>query len=334
MKTSKKLIAAAVSAVLMLGAMPVSASAAMTGPPASIMQMYERIAEWENVSVDDCIIKIGTVRDSTIVTPNKLYSVSVWQRGPLRVTVKPGTELTPEEVSDAWRRYLTETDRLEGAYGLNSVPQITETETEGTYLVEMDEVWRHGAYIFPDSLTMIPQVEKIEGQYRYHTDDRVNSGYISRILFQCDFTPAPEDFPDLNISSISYSDFYQSWDLRLRGEDTEYGSFHDYYSAYTLMKSLDFVWDVGYEYASTELADYNEDSFIYIDDYEPIFHRGDLNWDGEVDIVDAVLLARLTAEDTDIPLAESSYVNADTDGDGLITLRDVTVILNRAANIQ
>lgn len=334
MKTSKKLIAAAVSAVLMLSAMPLSAGAAMTGPPASIMQMYERIAKWENVSLDDCFIEVGALRDSTVITPNKLYHITILHNSPCRVTVRPGTELTPEDVSEAWRSYLIATDSINGAYGLDSEPQVTETETEGTYLVEMAEVWRHGDYPFVDALTMIPQVEKIEGEYGYWTFSRANSGGFECLTFQCDFEPTAEDFPNLNVSDISYDNYNQRWELRLNGNNSEIASYQDYFAAYSLMRSLDFVKELGYTYFETDLADFGDDTRIPIGEYEPVFHRGDLNWDGEVDIVDAVLLARLTGEDSEIPLAESGYVNADLDGDGLITLRDVTVILNRAANIR
>lgn len=328
MKTKKKLLAAAVSAVLMLSAMPFSAGAAMTGPADSVMQMYERIAEWENVSLEDCYIKVGDVRDVTLFTPNKPYSITIWNRDPFRVTVKPGTTLTPEDVSDAWRAYMTALGQIDNAYGLDTVPEVTETETEGTYLVYLEDAWRHGVYIFPDSLTLIPQVERIEGKYGYHTDSRANYGEIPFLVFQCDITPTAEDFPGLNVKSIRYDEsFYNAWLLELN----EKNNYREYVKAYQIMQSLDYVHDLYFPYSETALYDTSEDVSIPIGDYETVFLRGDLNKDGEVDVMDAVLLARLTAEDTDIPVSESGIVNADADGDGLLTLRDVTLILEKAA---
>lgn len=334
MKATKKLLAAAVSTVLALGALPISAHAAVTGPPASIMQMYERIAEWENVSVDDCFIEIGDIRDARLITPNKMYFITVWDGDWLRVTVKEGTELTPEDVSDAWRNYLTATGRLEGAYGLDSIPVVAETETPGTYLVQMNEVWRHGVYIFPDCLTTIPNVVKIEGQYNYNTSSRVNHETILCLSFQCDFTPTAEDFPDIEIEEIRRSQWSDGWELVLPAESNrQYASYQDYFAAYVSLRSLDFVRNVDMGYMITEMYDPNEDATIQMDEYEPVFYRGDLNTDGQIDLRDAVLLARLTAEDNEIPAAKLGLVNADADGDGLVTLRDVTAVLEKAADI-
>lgn len=334
MKATKKLLAAAVSTVLALGALPFSAHAAVTGPPASIMQMYERIAEWDGVSVDDCFTEIGALRGAALITPKKMYFIDIWQSGPLRVTVKEGTELTPEDVSGAWRDYLTATGGLDGAYGLDSVPEIMETETAGTYLVEMDEVWRHGDYPFADALTLLPNVEKIEGQYGYHTDSRPNTVRIYCIRFQCDFTPAPEDFPELDVADISHSEYTDAWELTLPYDAWDSSSYPDYFAAYAALRSLDFVRDVHMGWITTEVADGNEDATIRIGEYEPVFYRGDLNTDGQIDLRDAVLLARLTAEDSEIPAAKLGLVNADADGDGFVTLRDVTAVLEKIANIQ
>lgn len=334
MKATKKLLAAAMSAALALGALPLSASAAMTGPPASIVQMYERIAEWENVSLDDCFTEIGGLWDAKLITPNKMYFIDVYKDEWLRVTVKAGTVLTPEDVSNAWRDYLIATGDLEGAYGLDETPIVTETETKGTYLVKMDEVWRHGVYIFPDSLTTIPHVEKIEGQYRYHTDSRPNHVMIYCLRFQCDFTPTAEDFPELDVADISYSDRSNTWELVLPYSAWDKSSYPDYFAAYAYMRSLDFVHDVKMGWITTELADASEDATIRIDEYEPVFYRGDLNKDGQLDIRDAVWLARLTAEDNEIPVEALGLANADADGDGLVTLRDITAVLEKIAAMR
>ncbi len=60
---------------------------------------------------------------------------------------------------------------------------------------------------------------------------------------------------------------------------------------------------------------------------EPLL--GDVNRDGEVSIADAVLLCRITAEDScdDVTLTEQSFIAADYDKDNLITILDVMKLL-------
>ena len=55
--------------------------------------------------------------------------------------------------------------------------------------------------------------------------------------------------------------------------------------------------------------------------------RGDVNCDGNVSISDAVLLARLVAEDTAVTVTEQGMENADLNGDGELTSDDTTQLL-------
>lgn len=67
--------------------------------------------------------------------------------------------------------------------------------------------------------------------------------------------------------------------------------------------------------------------------YPPMSARvlGDITVDGVTDVSDAVLLARFCAEDADVGITEAGLCSADVDGDGLVTLHDVTALLRRIA---
>ena len=57
--------------------------------------------------------------------------------------------------------------------------------------------------------------------------------------------------------------------------------------------------------------------------------RGDVNGDGGITVADAVLLCRMTAEDScdDITLTQQSFIAADYNLDGLITIQDAAELL-------
>ena len=59
---------------------------------------------------------------------------------------------------------------------------------------------------------------------------------------------------------------------------------------------------------------------------------GDINNDLAVDVRDAVILSRIIAEDTALTVTDAGLLNADTNGDGLITLSDLTALLTVLAN--
>ena len=60
---------------------------------------------------------------------------------------------------------------------------------------------------------------------------------------------------------------------------------------------------------------------------------GDLNLDCDINIADAVLLARFAAEDAELSLTAAGSGNADFDGDGLVTARDTAALLRSLADI-
>jgi len=72
---------------------------------------------------------------------------------------------------------------------------------------------------------------------------------------------------------------------------------------------------------------FGEKTLTYIiDGKETATLTGDVDLNGAVTITDAVLLMRLVNEDSAVPVAYS-WANADTDSDGMLTIADVTTLL-------
>ena len=60
---------------------------------------------------------------------------------------------------------------------------------------------------------------------------------------------------------------------------------------------------------------------------------GDVNCDGEVDVKDCVLLARVVGNDTEATVTNQGMSNADCDGDGEVKIDDLVQLLRCVANI-
>lgn len=58
---------------------------------------------------------------------------------------------------------------------------------------------------------------------------------------------------------------------------------------------------------------------------------GDADCSDQIDISDAVLTAKFVAEDAGASITDQGKLNADTNGDGNITLEDTELILKRIA---
>lgn len=61
---------------------------------------------------------------------------------------------------------------------------------------------------------------------------------------------------------------------------------------------------------------------------------GDFNGDSTVSLADLVLLARFTAQDTELSLGADAFATADFDGDGLIDTADLTLLSRRLAGLS
>ena len=60
---------------------------------------------------------------------------------------------------------------------------------------------------------------------------------------------------------------------------------------------------------------------------------GDVNNNGEVDVKDAVLLARIVGQDVTASLSDQGRINADVDRDGVVSAPDLTMLLRALANL-
>jgi len=63
------------------------------------------------------------------------------------------------------------------------------------------------------------------------------------------------------------------------------------------------------------------------------YKRGDVDCNGDVDVLDAVMLARVAAEDTQTGVSAQGKLNADTNGDNAVTNQDLSKLLKYLANI-
>ena len=61
---------------------------------------------------------------------------------------------------------------------------------------------------------------------------------------------------------------------------------------------------------------------------------GDINEDGKLTVSDAILLARVTANDTTVPVSQKGMDQCDMDGDGKLSASDITLMLRRIAHID
>lgn len=68
------------------------------------------------------------------------------------------------------------------------------------------------------------------------------------------------------------------------------------------------------------------DGLVWRPDENSVTMYGDLNLDGKIEVTDAVLLHRLLNEEM-LTLGAAAYANADCEQDGLLTIADVTLIL-------
>ena len=68
--------------------------------------------------------------------------------------------------------------------------------------------------------------------------------------------------------------------------------------------------------------------------YDTQIRTGDLNGDNLVTVSDAILLARIVAEDKTVHTTDEMIAAADMDGDGFVTSQDMTALVKQIAGIQ
>lgn len=314
---------------------------------APLQQYYNRIAGWENTTLDNCII----LSDRTMLTPNKPYHIEKTRCSPYRFYLKEGTTLDKDELLAKWRQMM-----LDAGYAGENLDAMLERDiggmefeaSEGGYLVKnaRDD---YGGVTLADCLKRFPQVMRIETEYCYMTYDRVNYSGDYCFTFRSSREISAADFPGINLSQLELGpEEILPIRCRLWLATSDYAS---YFQAAQILQSLDFVSGLNLNFSATELADLQEDTPMRLG-FETIFARydpetaleikseraaveayGDMNEDGTIDISDAVLLARFAAEDPDANIARAVINHADLDSDGYVNSSDVIVILRYIAKL-
>lgn len=289
---------------------------------------FERIAGWQNAALSDCIV-LGA---DELLTPDKPYQISRVRFTPYSVFLRSGGTLDPEAVKAKWKEMLLAAGYPENA-GMWDYYTCEITETDGGYQIRVPQDAYAGISL-ADCLMTFPEVQRIEAQFGYATDDRPNqpSDFALRFTVDGTETPQPEDFPALSGMQIAgdtplpAQQSKSTWTLTL-----ESGQYADYYEAAKYLQTLSFVQDLKLVYSSTELGDASDDARILDPAPTVLYNRGDINQDGSADVGDAVLLARYLAADAEAVVYDQGLKNADVDGNGSVRDEDLTALLRRIA---
>ncbi len=303
--------------------------------------MYERIARWQETTVDQCIV----VSDKQFLTPTKPYEIYRMRFSTYRITFRQGTKPDWDAILETWKNVLREGGYPENileffTYELSDMPESAEFANVYDFRTTQDE-WAQ--YSLLDVLKNIPEVEKIEAQFGYRTDSQVN---LDRDY--CISLPKQENASALNISGIR-----EIVDMPEYNRTTIYLNTKDYTAYFEAVKQLRAEGiDAAIGHSSTEMASGMDDAYYVIPYYETLYEcsetelqpetslllanvtaYGDMNEDGTVDISDAVMLARFAAEDSSVRISQAAVSHADFNGDGNVTGSDVIVILRYIAKL-
>ena len=288
----------------------------------------ERIAGWQNAALSDCVI----LGEDTLLTPDKPYQISRVRFTPYSVSLRSSGTIDPETVKARWKEMLLAAGYPENA-GMWDYYTCEITETDGGYQIKVPQD-AYAGITLADCLMTFPDVQRIQAQFGYLTNDRPNqpSGFAFRFTVDGTEMPQPEDFPALSGVQIAgdvplpAQQTKSTWFLTL-----ESGKYEDYFAAAKYLQTLSFVHDLKLGYVSTELADDSDDARILDPAPTVLYDRGDLNQDGSADVGDAVLLARYLSADTEAVVYDQGLKNADVDGNGSIRDDDITALLKRIA---
>lgn len=301
-----------------------------TAQSKSMQAYFERIAGWENTTLDDCYILNGT----QLLTPEKPYSVAYRQCSPYCFYLKRGTKPDADAIRKKWREMMIAAGYPDDSRLDNEIGKMRFEFSQGGYLIQDARTEFASASII-DCLQSFPNVERVTAQFCYTTDDRVNGSGSYQFYFTSDRALTKADFPQLSVKEMAQQlvnivpgeEQPTLYSLRLSSE-----RYQDYYAAVPYLLSLDFISDLKLGYMLTALADLNDDTQMKLPDWDTLYRRGDATGDDTVDISDAVSVARFCAEDAAVTL--NSLRNADCDNDGNVAFSDVTAILKQIAKLD
>ena len=326
----KRIITAALAAIITAAALSLPAAATRED---ALAEMQARIAGWEEVSQDDCFMLANQY-----ITPNRPYKLDIVRCGPYTVTMKPGTALT-EAAAEAWYTELEENGYPEASLAYARGKQTVTETADGKYTISLNggqETW--GKLSLLEVLARDENVERIEAPFEYWTD-RVNEQSDYGYLFRAapDLTEA--DFPELHIAQMEHWEWDgETWyEIHLAVEqpdeadtvswaDARRAEYAEHLAQLPVMQSYSFVQDLQIGWEQTLLAEYGENVRTQIGPMT-VFYRGDLNTDEQRTVSDAVLLARVSAEDAGTPVTEDGIRNADVNCDGVLNVQDLGCML-------
>ena len=285
----------------------------------------ERIAGWENVTLQDCFLLRTQSGNAQVLTPEHPYTIQYFRTGPYRITFSGDNVPKEEEVLEKWAEMLRDTSYRDQELHCTFKP------AEYGY-----DVMANMGILLEECLKSFPQTESIDAQYAYRTDDRANHydggyAYDYSYCFQCDRTPVPEDFPSLDVASIRKDEPTGAWKLYLNNDQ-----YSDYFAGFRTMLDSEIVKNLGFDYIITQLFDDRDDAQMDLPERTVVWERtisGDLDGDGSISAYDASLVLRganeITAgiEAANRTLTPAQEALGDVDGDGELTAFDASCIL-------
>lgn len=327
----KKLLSALCALVLSGTALCMPVSAEDDGDFYKGPFAYQRLntASWQDTfrylaelnfgdSVEDCIIKeteyVGYPA-AYVYTPHMWYFVYQLPKNPFRITVKDGTEPTAE-ILDQIRDYHTTTAGITYGY------QLTPSDTPDTYEISVtssaggtDPDLQEKAFEILRSDPNIVQIEKscgyivIDDSWGYQFTASGDPGLTAEQL-------VPVLGAEVQVTPTGTTDENGRDEYRISAG----ASYFTYFNSYKDVQALDCLDADSLVIEGIHDMTAPSETLPTSDQFDTLFYRGDLSGDNTVDIKDAVLLARLTAEDDTLTCAVQ---NADYNADGLVDLRDI-----------
>ena len=272
-------------------------------------------------------VYVDACNDDNYSTSNRVqFSVCAPIAGISKIFVAQGDKLNPTKFT--W----TEAENIT-VYNLR-----ISSEQDGE-MKSYQDVWN----LTDTSYEVVLPVGKYEvyvdacNDYNYSTSDKIQFLIEESIVPDC---PDVETIKDKKVNKTAgllwynckYADSYSVDIYKWNGEDAELiKSIHDITDNH-----VDFNLEDGLYYAIvtafnniTKNASSSQIEFEIITDIFSEQIRGDVNLDNAVSVSDAVLLCRIIAEDScnEITLTEQSFIAADCDLDGIITILDAMRLL-------
>ena len=188
----------------------------------------------------------------------------------------------------------------------------------------LEEIGEFAFYYFPTVQVKLPDTLKFIGQYAFAGKRANNSALDPHSVFAQESIVLPESMEYIGKDGLGGN----------RGEVTLPSSPLCMYEGIARWEDIaNDKYDM-HPYTSSSFDNlYSWDDLVAAvsTPQEPVT-MGDLNEDGEIDVRDAVMLARLAAGDSKLEISDAGKRAADMNGDGCFTDLDVTALTKQIAN--